>query len=194
MKILPTEFEGQSIRRVYDEASDTWWFSVMDVVQVLTQQPDDLTARKYWNQLKRRLAKEGSQLVTACHQLKMPAADGKQRLTDAATAQTLLRLVQSVPSPKAEPIKLWLAKVGYERMQELADPALSLDRARQTWQQHGRLQCSQDSPEVVGFTVSPGVLAVRSSRGRAGGLAPLYRPVPWSSIATPAPLPRSAPW
>jgi hypothetical protein len=138
MKSLPTEFDGQSIRRVYDEASDTWWFSVMDVVQVLTQQPDDLTARKYWNQLKRRLAKEGSQLVTACHQLKMPAADGKQRLTDAATAQTLLRLVQSVPSAKAEPIKLWLAKVGYERMQELADPALSLDRARQTWQQHGR--------------------------------------------------------
>jgi len=76
--------------------------------------------------------------VTSCHQLKMPAADGKQRLTDVATAETLLRLVQSVPSPKAEPIKLWLAKVGYERMQELADPALSLDRARQTWQQHGR--------------------------------------------------------
>jgi len=84
---------------------------VVDVVQVLTQQPDDLTARKYWNQLKRRLANEGSQLVTACHQLKMPAADGKQRLTDVATAETLLRLVQSVPSPKAEPIKLWLAKV-----------------------------------------------------------------------------------
>ena len=138
MKILPTEFEGQSIRRVHDEATDTWWFSVVDVVQVLTQQADDLTARKYWNQLKRRLDKEGSQLVTSCHQLKMPAADGKQRLTDVATAQTLLRLVQSVPSPKAEPIKLWLAKVGYERMQEMADPALSLDRARQTWQQHGR--------------------------------------------------------
>ncbi len=138
MKILPTDFEGQSIRRVYDEDTETWWFSVIDVVQVLTQQPDDLTARKYWNQLKRRLANEGSQLVTTCHQLKMPAADGKQRLTDAATAETLLRLVQSVPSPKAEPIKLWLAKVGYERMQELADPALSLDRARQTWQQHGR--------------------------------------------------------
>jgi len=111
---------------------------VVDVVQVLTQQLDDLTARKYWNQLKRRLANEGSQLVTACHQLKMPAADGKQRLTDVATAETLLRLVQSVPSPKAEPIKLWLAKVGYERMQEMADPALSLNRARQTWQQHGR--------------------------------------------------------
>ena len=138
MKILPAEFDGQAIRRVYDESTETWWFSVIDVVQVLTQQPDDLTARKYWNQLKRRLGNEGSQLVTACHQLKMPAADGKQRLTDVATAETLLRLVQSVPSPKAEPIKLWLAKVGYERMQELADPALSLDRARQTWQQHGR--------------------------------------------------------
>jgi DNA-damage-inducible protein D len=138
MKILPTEFDGQSIRRVYDEDTETWWFSIVDVVQVLTQQPDDLTARKYWNQLKRRLANEGSQLVTTCHQLKMPAADGKQRLTDVATAEALLRLVQSVPSPKAEPIKLWLAKVGYERMQEMADPALSLDRARQTWQQHGR--------------------------------------------------------
>ncbi len=138
MKVLPAEFDGQSIRRVYDEDTQTWWFSVIDVVQVLTQQADDLTARKYWNQLKRRLAKEGSQLVTNCHQLKMPAADGKQRLTDVATAETLLRLVQSVPSPKAEPIKLWLAKVGYERMQEMADPALSLDRARQTWQQHGR--------------------------------------------------------
>ncbi len=138
MKILPNEFDGQSIRRVYDEDTETWWFSVIDVVQVLTQQTDDLTARKYWNQLKLRLANEGSQLVTNCHQLKMQAADGKQRLTDVATAETLLRIVQSVPSPKAEPIKLWLARVGYERMQEMSDPALSLNRARQTWQQHGR--------------------------------------------------------
>jgi hypothetical protein len=138
VKLLPTEFEGHSIRRTYDEATETWWFSVVDVVQVLTQQIDDLTARKYWNQLKRRLQKEGSQLVTSCHQLKMQAADGKQRLTDVATAQTLLRLVQSIPSPKAEPIKLWLAKVGHERMQEMADPALSLNRAHHTWQQHGR--------------------------------------------------------
>ena len=120
MKILPTQFDGHAIRRLYDEATDTWWFSVMDVVQVLTQQPDALIARKYWNQLKSRLAKEGSELVTACHQLKLPAADGKQRLTDCATAESLLRLVQSIPSPKAEPIKLWLAKVGYERMQEMA--------------------------------------------------------------------------
>lgn len=138
MKILPTEFDGQSIRRVYDEDTETWWFSVIDVVQVLTQQADYQTARKYWNKLKERLSKEGSESVTNCHRLKLPAADGKNYLTDVATAETLLRLVQSVPSPKAEPIKLWLAKVGYERMQELADPALSLDRARQTWQQHGR--------------------------------------------------------
>jgi hypothetical protein len=138
MRIFPASFDGQSIRRVYDEATETWWFSVIDVVQVLTQQANDLTARKYWNQLKRRLTKEGSEVVTSCHQLKLKAPDGKQRLTDVATAQTLLRLVQSVPSPKAEPIKLWLAKVGHERMQEMADPALSLDRARETWQQHGR--------------------------------------------------------
>ena len=138
MKILPTQFDGHAIRRLYDEATDTWWFSVVDVVQVLTQQADYQTARKYWNQLKGRLAKEGSESVTACHRLKLPAADGKNYLTDCATAESLLRLVQSIPSPKAEPIKLWLAKVGYERMQEMADPALSLDRARQTWQQHGR--------------------------------------------------------
>jgi DNA-damage-inducible protein D len=138
MKILPAQFDGQAIRRVYDEATETWWFSVVDVVQVLTQQAYFQTARKYWNQLKRRLEKEGSQSVTACHRLKLPAADGKSYLTDVAIAQTLLRLVQSVPSPKAEPIKLWLAKVGAERMQEMADPALSLDRARQTWQKHGR--------------------------------------------------------
>ena len=131
-------FEGHEIRRSYDEATETWWFSVVDIVQVLTQQPDSKTARKYWNKLKERLGKEGSQLVTNCHQLKMPAADGKNYLTDVATAETLLRLVQSVPSPKSEPIKLWLAKVGYERMQELADPARSLARARETWQQHGR--------------------------------------------------------
>ena len=138
MQPQPAIFEEHKIRRVYDEATETWWFSVIDIVQILTQQPDYQTARKYWNKLKERLGKEGSQLVTNCHQLKMAAEDGKQRLTDVATAETLLRLVQSVPSPKAEPIKLWLAKVGYERMQEMADPALSLERARETWQKHGR--------------------------------------------------------
>lgn len=138
MKLQPALFEAHEIRRVYDEATETWWFSVVDIVQVLTQQPDYQAARNYWKVLKNRLNKEGSESVTKCNRLKLPAADGKNYLTDVATAETLLRLVQSVPSPKAEPIKLWLAKVGYERMQELADPARSLDRARETWQKHGR--------------------------------------------------------
>jgi hypothetical protein len=138
MQPQPAIFEERQIRRVYDEATETWWFSVVDIMQVLTQQPDYQTARKYWNKLKERLGKEGSESVTNCHRLKLSAADGKKYLTDVATAETLLRLVQSVPSPKAEPIKLWLAKVGYERMQEMADPALSLERARETWQKHGR--------------------------------------------------------
>ena len=138
--LLPSAslFEQHQIRRLYDEATETWWFSVIDIVQALTQQADYQTARKYWNKLKERLGKEGSQLVTDCHQLKMSADDGKLRLTDVATAETLLRLVQSLPSPKAEPIKLWLAKVGYERMQELADPSLGVDRARELWLKHGR--------------------------------------------------------
>ena len=138
MGVQPAIFEEHQIRRVYDEATETWWFSVVDIVQVLTQQPDYQAARNYWKVLKNRLSKEGSESVTKCNRLKLPAADGKNYLTDVATAETLLRLVQSVPSPKAEPIKLWLAKVGYERMQEMADPALSLERARETWQKHGR--------------------------------------------------------
>lgn len=137
MKILPTDFDGQSIRRVYDDATETWWFSVVDVVQVLTQSK---SAKRYWSDLKRKLAQEAGseQPYEEIVQLKLTATDGKQRETDCAKAATLLRIVQSIPSPKAEPIKLWLAKVGYERMQEMADPALSLNRARQTWQQHGR--------------------------------------------------------
>ncbi|MCX6055475.1 MAG: BRO family protein [Chloroflexi bacterium] len=131
-------FEGKKVRRHFDETSETWYFSVVDIVQVLLGQDDFQTARKYWNKLKERLSKEGSETVTKCHQLKMIAEDGKLRLTDAADPETLLRLIQSVPSPKAEPIKLWLAKVGYERMQEMSDPARSLDRARETWQKHGR--------------------------------------------------------
>lgn len=138
--LLPssTLFEQQHIRRLYDETTETWWFSVIDIVQVLIEQPDYKAAQNYWKVLKNRLVKEGSQLVTNCNQLKMQAADGKSYLTTVATAETLLRLVQSVPSPKAEPIKLWLAKVGYERMQEMADPSLGLDRARELWRKHGR--------------------------------------------------------
>ena len=138
MNIQPTLFENHTIRRIYDEKTEIWWFSVVDIVQVLIQQPDYQAARNYWKVLKNRLAKEGSESVTNCNRLKLPAADGKNYLSDVATAETLLRLVQSIPSPKAEPIKLWLAKVGYERMQEMADPGRSLDRARETWQKHGR--------------------------------------------------------
>jgi prophage antirepressor-like protein len=137
MTISPAQFEGQAIRRVYDEATETWWFSVVDVVQVLTHSAN---ANRYWSDLKRKLVSEAGsgQPYEKIVRLKFIASDGKQRLTDAATAETLLRIVQTIPSPKAEPIKLWLAKVGYERIQELADPALSLNRARETWQQHGR--------------------------------------------------------
>ena len=129
-------FENHAIRRVYDEDAEIWWFSVIDIVQVLTESAN---ARDYWFKMKLRVRQEdGAELSTYCRQLKMRATDGKQRLTDAATAEGLLRIIQSIPSPKAEPIKLWLAKVGYERMQEMADPARSLNRARETWQKHGR--------------------------------------------------------
>jgi len=108
-------FENFKIRRIYDEASETWYFSVVDIVAALIQQPDYQTARNYWKVLKNRLNKEGSESVTKCNRLKLPAADGKKYLADTATPETLLRIIQSVPSPKAEPIKLWLAKVGYRK-------------------------------------------------------------------------------
>ncbi len=131
-------FEGYKIRRHYDEEKEVWYFSVIDILHVLLQNDDYQTSRNYWKVLKNRLKKEGSESVTNCNQLKLPSSDGKMYKTDVATPETLLRLIQSVPSPKAEPIKLWLAKVGYERMQDMADPARSLDRAREYWQQHGR--------------------------------------------------------
>ena len=106
MKKVPAIFEGHEIRRVYDEKTETWFFSVVDIIRVLTQQPDHRKAQSYWTTLKNRLKEEGNQVVTNCDQLKLPAADGKNYLTDVAHAETLLRLVQSVPSPKAEPINL----------------------------------------------------------------------------------------
>ncbi len=126
-------FEGYKIRREYDEEKEVWYFSVIDILHVLLRNDDYQTSSKYWNKLKERIKKEGSQSVTNCHQLKLPSYDGKMYKTDVANSETLLRLIQSVPSPKAEPIKLWLAKVGYERMQDMADPARSLDRAREYW-------------------------------------------------------------
>ena len=131
-------FENFKIRRIYDEKAETWYFSVVDIVAALLQQPDYQAARNYWKVLKHRLTKEGSESVTKCNRLKLSAADGKSYLTDVADPETLLRIIQSVPSPKAEPIKLWLAKVGYERIQDMSDPARSLDRAREYWQLHGR--------------------------------------------------------
>jgi len=131
-------FENYKIRRHYDEHTETWYFSVVDILQVLIQQPDYQAARNYWKVLKNRLKKEGSESVTKCNRLKMEAADGKKYLTDVADPEILLRLIQSVPSPKAEPIKLWLAKVGYERLQDMSDPARSLDRAREYWRERGR--------------------------------------------------------
>lgn len=130
-------FEQSKIRSIYDEEKEIWYFSVVDVVSVLLEK-DYQTSRKYWKVLKGRLLKEGAeQPVTNCYQLKMMASDGKMRETDVADAQTMLRIVQSIPSPKAEPIKQWLARVGYERMKETADPSLSIDRARENWKNLG---------------------------------------------------------
>ena len=131
-------FENFKIRRLYNEETETWIFSVVDIIAALTEQTEHKKAQSYWTTLKNRLKEEGSEVVTKCDQLKLKASDGKKYLTDVASPETLLRLIQSVPSPKAEPIKRWLAKVGYERMQDMADPARSLDRARETWQKYGR--------------------------------------------------------
>ena len=133
-----TVFENYKIRRVYDEKKETWLFSVVDVIRALIKEKSFSKAGVYWRVLKHRLKNEGSQVVTNCNDLKLTAPDGKQRRTDVADAETLLRIVQSVPSPKAEHLKLWLAKVGNERLKDMADPALSLDRAREYWKRQGR--------------------------------------------------------
>jgi len=130
-------FEQKQVRAEWDEEGQKWWFSVADVVAVLTEQDDGLTARKYWNKLKQRLKEEGNESVTNCHQLKLEAADGKKYLTDVADAEQILRLIQSIPSKKAEPFKLWLAKVGRERIDEAIDPELSIDRAIQNYRRLG---------------------------------------------------------
>lgn len=133
-----TFFEEFKVRRHYDEKQKKWFFSVIDIIAVLIDQPDYKKAKSYWSTLKNRLKKEGSQVVTDCDHLKMKASDGKSYNVDAADLQTIFRIVQSVPSKKAEPIKLWLAKVGNERIEEIVNPEQSLNRARENWQQHGR--------------------------------------------------------
>src|SRR3989344_4330636 len=113
-------FQGKKIRRHWHEENEKWYFSIIDIIAVLTEQPNFKKAQSYWTTLKNRLKQEGSESVTKCDRLKLQSADGKYYKTDVADAETLLRLIQSVPSPKAEPIKLWLAKVGYERIQEIS--------------------------------------------------------------------------
>jgi BRO family, N-terminal domain len=127
-------FEGQKIRRYWDDEKELWYFSIVDVVGILA---DSVDPRKYWNKLAQRLREEGSEVVTKCHQLKMQASDGKYYLTDAADTEVILRLIQSIPSPNAEPFKLWLARVGYERLEETADPEIAINRALKTYLQKG---------------------------------------------------------
>ncbi len=131
-------FEGSKIRRVWDEQKEKWYFSIIDIVAILTEQYNYKRAKSYWTTLKNRLKNEGSEVVTYCDRLKMIAQDGKLRITDVADVEAIFRLVQSVPSKKAEPIKLWLAKVGYERVQEMSDPEKALNRSRDYWQKQGR--------------------------------------------------------
>jgi len=129
-------FEDKRIRYEWDEKAEKWWFSVVDICTVLTDS-DYQTARKYWKVLKGRIADEGNELVTNCYQLKMVAPDGKMRLTDVMDTEQILRLIQSIPNKKAEPFKLWLAKVGNERIDETVDPELSIDRAIQSYRRLG---------------------------------------------------------
>ena len=131
-------FESKKVRSQWNEQEEVWYFSIVDIVGILTDQPTTDRARNYWKVLKNRLIKEGNETVTNCNQLKLEAEDGKMRLTDVGNAEQVFRLIQSIPSPKAEPFKQWLAKVGYERMKEIADPSQSIDRARENWQKLGR--------------------------------------------------------
>jgi DNA-damage-inducible protein D len=128
-------FEQKKVRTHWDEANQTWYFSVIDVVEILT---GSSIPKRYWSDLKKKLKSEGSEVYEKIVRLKMEAEDGKMRDTDMADTQILLRIIQSIPSPKAEPFKQWLAKVGYERMKEISDPEQSLDRARENWQKQGR--------------------------------------------------------
>jgi hypothetical protein len=150
-------FEDKRIRTAWDEENEEWLFSIVDVVGVLTDQPTQRGASNYWAKLKERIKAEGSQLLTKCQQLKMTAFDGKKRLTDVANAEQLLRVIQSVPSPKAEPFKLWLARVGAERIDETIDPELTIERALETYLKKGysrewinqRLQAIQVRKELT---------------------------------------------
>ncbi|GHU60342.1 hypothetical protein FACS1894121_0080 [Bacteroidia bacterium] len=134
MKASIKIFEEKKVRTAWDEEREEWYFSIVDVVSILTESAD---GRKYWNKLKQRLKEEGNELVTNCHHLKLLAPDGKMRLTDVADTEELFRLIQSVPSPKAEPFKLWIAKVAKERLDQLQDPELSIEQAMTDYKRLG---------------------------------------------------------
>jgi hypothetical protein len=127
-------FKGQRVRRLWDDTNEKWYFSVVDLISILTESVD---SGAYWRKLKERLRKEGSEIVTKCHGLKMLAADGKMRITDTADTETLLRIIQSIPSPNAEPLKLWLSRVGYERIEESEDPEKAIQRAMRFYLKRG---------------------------------------------------------
>ena len=127
-------FDEKKVRTLWDEETEEWYFSIVDVVNVLTDSPNP---RKYWSVLKNRLKKEGSELTTVCSQLKMPSADGKNYLTDVASTNQLFRLIQSIPSPKAEPFKLWIAQVAKERLDQMQDPELSIEQAMMDYKRLG---------------------------------------------------------
>ena len=120
-------FETKKVRTIWDDEQEKWYFAIVDVVAVLTDQSDYQTSRKYWNKLKQRLKEEGNETVTNCHQFKLQAADGKMRLTDVADTEQLFRLIQSIPSPKAEPFKIWMSQVASNRLEQMQDPELSIE-------------------------------------------------------------------
>lgn len=177
-------FEDQKIRTAWEEQSEEWYFSIVDVVSVLTGSADPSA---YWRKLKQRLREEGNETVTSCHALKMTAADGKMRLTDVATTEQLLRIIQSIPSKKAEPFKLWLAQVGRERIEETIDPELSIDRALETYVRKGyarewvnqRLQAIQVRKELTDEWQERGV-----SQGREFAILTDEITRAWSGMST----------
>ncbi len=130
-------FEQKNVRTLWDEDQEKWYLSIVDVIAVLTDQADFQGARNYWKVLKHRLVKEGNETVTNCNRLKLPAEDGKMRMTDVADTEQLFRLIQSIPSPKAEPFKLWLAQIAAERLDEMQDPERTIDRALKEYLQLG---------------------------------------------------------
>lgn len=158
-------FEGKQVRTYWDAKEEQWYFSVIDVVEILTNSPNP---RDYWFKMKLRIKTEdGLELSTICRQLKLKATDGKMRETDCTTTQNLLRIIQSIPSPQAEPFKQWLAKVGYERIQEINDPGQGIDRARENWQKLGRSEKWIQQRMTLKLNINRGLQGWKSSFPKA---------------------------